>query len=93
MDTSNIRTTQPSQKLAHRRLGPFPIERQVSRNTYCLTLPYSMRQLHLVFNVVKLTHAPSDPILGRWPKPPPPPEIIDDEEEHVVEQILNSRMF
>ena len=52
-----------------------------------------MQQLHPVFNVVKLTRAPSDPIPGRWPKPPPLPEIIDDEEEYIVERILNSRMF
>ena len=93
VDASDIRTTRPSQKLAHRRLGPYPVERQVSRNAYRLTLPYSMRRLHPVFNVVKLTLAPSDPIPGRRPKLPPPPEIIDDEEEYVVEQVLNSRMF
>ena len=52
-----------------------------------------MRRLHPVFNVVKLTLAPPDPIASRRPKPPPPPEIIDDEEEYEVEQVLNSRMF
>jgi hypothetical protein len=93
VDASDIRTTRPSRKLAHRRLGPYSIERQVSRNAYRLTLPYSMRRLHPVFNVVKLTRAPPDPIPGRRPNLPPPPEIIDDEEEYVVEQVLNSRMF
>ena len=52
-----------------------------------------MSRLHPVFNVVKLTPAPPDPIPGRRPKPPPPPEIIDGEEEWVVEEILDSRVI
>jgi len=32
---------------------------------YRLKPPYWMKQLHLVFNVVKLTPAPDDPIPGR----------------------------
>jgi transposase InsO family protein len=35
LDASDITTsTQPSQKLSHRRLSPFPVEAQVSRNAY-----------------------------------------------------------
>jgi hypothetical protein len=52
-----------------------------------------MRRLHPVFNVVKLTPAPHDPIEGRHPKPPPPPELIEGEEEYLVEEILDSKMF
>jgi hypothetical protein len=52
-----------------------------------------MNHLHPVFNVVKLTQVPTDPIPGRRAPPPPPPEIIDEEEEWVVEEILNSRMI
>jgi len=36
LDTSDISTTQPSWKLSHRRLGPYLVERQVSRNAYRL---------------------------------------------------------
>jgi len=50
-----------------------------------------MRQLHLVFNVMKLSAAPEDPILGRKPQTPPPPIVVDREEEWEVEEILNSR--
>jgi len=50
-----------------------------------------MRQLHPVFNVVKLSAAPEDPILGRKPQAPPPPIVVDGEEEWEVEEILNSR--
>ncbi len=93
LDASDIQTTRPSKKLSHRRLGPFPVERQVRTNAYRLTLPPSMKRLHLVFNVVKLTPAPADPILSRHRPPPPPPELIDGEEEYLVEEILDSRMF
>ena len=92
---NNIQTTRPSKKLSHRHLGPFTIERKVVNNTYCLYLPQSMKQFHPVFNVVKLTMAPPDPIIG-WhlpPHPPPLPEIVDGKEEWVVEEILDSKMM
>ena len=42
LDTSNIQTTRPSQKLSHQRLGPFPVVSKVRNNAYCLQLPPSM---------------------------------------------------
>jgi len=81
LDASDIKTTRPSPKLSHRRLGPFEIERQVGPLAYRLKLPRGMRQLHPVFNVVKLSAAPEDPILGRRPQTPPPPIVVDGEEE------------
>ena len=92
LDASNIYTTRPSQKLSHRRLGPFPVVRKVGNGVYRLHLPPSMSRLHPVFNVVKLTLAPEDPILGRCPPPPPLPEIIDGEKEFIVEEILDSKI-
>ena len=93
LDSEDIQTTRPSKKLAHCRLGPYPVESRVGKNAYRLTLPFSMRSLHPVFNVVKLTPAPADPIHGRRRNLPPPPELVNDEEEYLVEEILNSRMF
>jgi hypothetical protein len=52
-----------------------------------------MSCLHPVFNIVKLTLAPSDPILGCHPKPLPPLEIVDGEEEWVVEEFLDSKVI
>ena len=52
-----------------------------------------MSRLHPVFNIVKLTPAPVDPIEGRCSRPPPLPEIVDGEEEWVVEEILDSKMM
>jgi len=34
LNTSDIKTTRPSPKLSHRRLGPFEIERQVGPLVY-----------------------------------------------------------
>lgn len=93
LDASDIRTMQPSQKLAHRYIGPYVIQRQVGRHAYQLQLPQSMSHLHLVFNVVKLVPAAEDPIPGQKSRPPPPPEIIDGEEHYMVEKILDSQLI
>jgi len=93
LDALDISTTCLSQKLSHRRLGPFPVDRQVSQHAYKLWLPFSMRHLHLVFNVVKLTTAPASPITGHHPTPPPPLEVIGEVEEYLVAEILDSEMF
>ena len=52
-----------------------------------------MSRLHPIFNIVKLTPAPEDPVQGRRLPPPLLPEIIDGEEEWVVAEILDSRMI
>jgi len=90
LDMSDIRTTRLSSKLSHHRLGPFKIECQVGLLAYCLKLPHGMRQLHLVFNVVKLSATLEDPILGRKLQAPPPPIVVDREPEWEVEKILDS---
>ena len=92
LDSSDIRTSRPSVKLSHRRLGPFAIEAKVGHGAFRLALPFSLRRLHPVFPVVKLTPAPSDPIPGRKAAPPPPPILIDGEQEYEVEEVLDSRM-
>jgi len=91
LDASDIKTTRLSPKLSHHQLGPFEIESQVGLSAYHLKLPHRIRQLHPVFNVIKLSTTPEDPILGRKPQAPLPPIVIDREEEWEVEEILNSR--
>jgi len=91
LDASDIKTTCLSPKLSHHRLGPFEIERQVGPLAYHLKLSHGMRQLHLVFNVVKLSTALEDLILGRKLQVPPPPIVVNGEEEWEVEEILDSR--
>jgi len=48
---------------------------------YYLKLPYWMKQLHPVFNIVKLTLAPEDLITGRRMKDHPLPIVINGEAE------------
>jgi hypothetical protein len=64
----------------------------VGLGAYRLNLPFSLRRLHPVFPVVKLSAALPDPIPGRRPAPPPPPTLIDGEDKHTVKRILNSQM-
>jgi len=58
---------------------------------YRLRLPHRIKQLHLVFNVVKLTPALDNPITGQKTEDHPPPIVIDGEAEWEVKEILNSR--
>ena len=57
---------------------------------YCLRLPHWMKQLHPVFNVVKLTPALNNPIARRKTEDHPPPIVVDREAEWEVEEILDS---
>ncbi|KAG5728454.1 hypothetical protein E4T56_gene19018 [Termitomyces sp. T112] len=93
LDSSDIKTTRPSQKLSHRHLGPFVVEKKVGPLAYRLKLPAGLHRLHPVFNVVKLFPALDDPIPGHRPNAPPPPVLVNNEEEYEVEEILDSRMF
>ena len=77
LDASDVSTTRLSKKLSHRRLGPFL---EVGNRAYRLLLLAAMKHVHPVFNVVKLTLAPEDPIVGRHAPPLPLLEIVDREE-------------
>ena len=81
LDASDIQTTRPLQKLSHQWLGPFVVEWRIGPMAYYLKLPYWMKQLHPVFNIVKLTPATDDPITGRKMEDHPPPIVIDGEAE------------
>jgi len=90
LDASDIKTTCLSLKLSHCRLGPFEIERQVGLLAYRLKLPHRMKQLHPVFNIVKLSTVLDDPIPGRKLRALPPSIVIDGEPEWEVEEVLDS---
>ena len=57
---------------------------------YCLRLLLQIKQLHLVFNIVKLTLALDDPIAGWKMEDYLLPVIIDGEAVWEVEEILDS---
>jgi len=91
LNMSDIKTTYSSPKLSYCRLGPFEVEHQVGPSVYHLKLSHEMRQLHLVFNVVKLSAALEDLIPERKLQAPPPPIVVDREPKWKVEEILDSR--
>jgi len=90
LDASDIRTTCPLQKLSHQQLGPFVVERQIGPMVYRLKLPHWMKQLHPVFNIVKLTPAPEDTITGQRMEDHPSPIVIDGEVKWEIKEILDS---
>jgi len=90
LDASDIWTTHPSQKLSHQRLGPFVVKRQIGPMAYRLRLPHWIKQLHPVFNIVKLTLALDNLITGQKTEDHLPPIVIDREAEWEVEEILDS---
>jgi len=81
MTALDIKMIRPSLKLSHRRLGPFEIKCQVGLLAYHLKLPYGMRQLHLVFNMVKLSTVLEDLIPERKPQALLLPIVVDRELE------------
>jgi hypothetical protein len=47
----NLKTTQPSKKLAHRRIGPFEVIKRYSKQAYKLKLPLRYKTIHNVFYI------------------------------------------
>lgn len=89
LDSRNIKTTRPSQKLAHRRLGPYKIIERIGKVAYRLELPPDLQSIHPVFHVSLLTPAYSNPNVSI----PPGPVIINNEEEFEVSEILDSKQI
>jgi hypothetical protein len=87
LDSADISTDRPLQKLGNLRYGPFEVKEKVSPASYQLKLPHQMQRLHPVFPVVKLTPAPEDLFPGRQQPMPPPPVVVDGKEEYEVEEI------
>ena len=54
LEGRNLRTNQPTAKLAARRHGPFPVEQVLSPVTYKLSFPPTWN-VHLVFHIDLLT--------------------------------------
>ncbi|QRW22878.1 Transposon Tf2-7 polyprotein [Rhizoctonia solani] len=89
LDSSNIKTSRPSHKLEHKRLGPYKVLEKIGKESYKLELPKSMK-IHPVFHTALLHKEPFDEF-QRKPKPLPPVITQTGEEEYVVEKILDSR--
>ena len=86
----NIKTTRPSNKLDHRRLGPFPIERRLGPLTYQLRLPSYLSRLHPVFHV-SLLEPYSDPSEFHPHASPEPFDVVSDSPVPIIHSILDFR--
>ena len=90
LEGHNLKTDQPSVKLAAKRYGPFPVEQVLSPITYQLTLPGQWK-IHPIFHVNLLTPYKETAFHGpNYMRPPL--DLIDNEEEYEVEQILDLRI-
>jgi transposase InsO family protein len=83
----NIKTTRPSLKLDHRRLGPYPIIHKIGPSAYLLRLPSYLSRLHPVFNV-SLLEPYSDPSDFHTHAPPLPFTLAIDPAND-IKTILN----
>lgn len=91
LSSKNIKTNRPSQKLDHKRLGPYKVIEQIGKSSYRLDLPRTMN-IHNVFHISLLEPHHSSQIPGRTPAPPTA-IIVDGQLEYEVEAILNSRIY
>ena len=83
----NLRTNQPTAKLAARRHGPFPVEQVLSPVTYKLSLP-STWNVHPVFHIDLLTPYRETLFHGRNYEHPPP-DLVANQEEYEIEKVLD----
>jgi hypothetical protein len=91
LEGKNLRTNQPTTKLAPRRHGPFKIKQVMSAVNYRLELP-TQWSIHPVFHIDLLT--PYRETIMHSPNfTRPAPELVEGEEEYSVEKILDSWRF
>jgi hypothetical protein len=80
----NIKTKRISDKLDHKKLGPFEVTRKISDSNYELRLPTTMK-IHPIFHISLLEPAPRNARLQERI------EVDAPEGEYEVEAILSSR--
>ena len=86
----HICMTRPSDKLDHRHLGPFTVDRAVSDSAYKLVLPTYLSRLHPVFHV-SLLEPYHDPSQFHAPALPAPFELAPDDSARTLDSILDAR--
>jgi hypothetical protein len=91
LEGRNLRTVQPTAKLAPKRHGPFKVTQVMSAVNYRLELP-TQWSIHPVFHIDLLTPYHETPIHGANYQCPPP-DLVEGEEEYEVETVLASRRF
>ena len=87
LDRRNIKTYQPTAKLAPKCHGPFPIQRVLLPIDYQLTLPEQWK-IRDIFHVDLLTpYRETEFHSANYAQPPP--DLIGEEEQYEVEQVLD----
>ncbi|XDG04636.1 hypothetical protein ABKA04_004251 [Annulohypoxylon sp. FPYF3050] len=84
VNTPQIRTRRPSEKLDFKKLGPFKITKVLSKHNFQLQLPKNMRQ-HPVFHISMLEPAP------RNVRAVTNLDVVSDQPEYDMEAILDAR--
>ncbi|CAM6130048.1 unnamed protein product [Calypogeia fissa] len=93
LSTTNL-SVKGNRKLGARRIGPFSITKRIGEVAYELSLPETMRHVHLVFHVSLLKPYISRPTTFSNPHPVPPlPEMVDDHIEYEADRILQKRLI
>ena len=95
LSSENIRTDHPMMKLNYKWLGPYIVDRMISRSAYQLKLPVSFSKIHPIFSVTLLCPFEGDLISKHQEchPPPPPPIIRDGIKKYKVEKILDSQIL
>ena len=91
VESTNIRTEQPSKKLDDKRFGLFKVEKKEGLASYRLKLDRKWRNIHPIFHECLLHPYHPGEYQSQQKPIPPPPEIVMDVEEHEIERILDSR--
>ena len=91
LEGCNLRTSQPTAKLATRRHRPFPVEWVLSPVTYKLSLPLAWN-VHPVFHINLLTQYRETPFHGENYQRPSA-ELVQGVEEYEVEAVLDMRHY
>lgn len=86
----NLKPSRPSRKLDYRKIGPYPIVRQVNPVTFELQLPDHLK-IHPVFHVSLLEMYIANTLPNRY-LPPAAPDTINGVPEYEVRAILDSKI-
>ncbi|SOV04851.1 uncharacterized protein UDID_17212 [Ustilago sp. UG-2017a] len=85
----NWKTWQPTLKLDTRFAGPYPVQEQIGRRAYRITLPANLR-VHDVFHVSMLEPARTSS-LAQWAEQPTIPSLPDEDLDFEVEALIDKR--
>jgi len=91
LNSKNLRTKRPMEKLDHKMFGPFVVKRKVGSRAYEIELLETW-DIHPVFHVSLLEPYREDHV-GRLQKIIPTPDIVDNEPSYVVVEVVDNRWY